>query len=152
MATHSSILAWRIPRAEEPGALPSIGLQSVGHNWSCLACVRARVWELSYCFLWIREVPGTQSVLPVNLSLCRRGNSRLLWASRGLKQVWRVELQLLGQEPTCSAAQLHPLPPSHAVFGESIVFLSCLSIDLCLWNLFHNCFKTIKSLWSDPCQ
>ena len=32
MATHSSILAWRIPRAEEPGGLQSIGLQRVGHD------------------------------------------------------------------------------------------------------------------------
>ena len=32
MATHSSILAWRIPRIEEPGKLQSIGLQRVGHN------------------------------------------------------------------------------------------------------------------------
>ena len=28
MATHSSILAWRIPGTEEPGGLPSVGLQS----------------------------------------------------------------------------------------------------------------------------
>ena len=32
MATHSSILAWRIPWTEEPGGLQSIGSQSVGHN------------------------------------------------------------------------------------------------------------------------
>ena len=32
MATHSSILAWRIPRTEEPGRLQSIGLQSVRHD------------------------------------------------------------------------------------------------------------------------
>ena len=32
MATHSSILAWRIPRTEEPGRLQSMGLQRVGHN------------------------------------------------------------------------------------------------------------------------
>ena len=32
MATHSSILAWRIPCAEEPGGLQSIGLQRVGHH------------------------------------------------------------------------------------------------------------------------
>ena len=32
MATHSSILAWRIPRTEEPGGLQSMGLQRVGHN------------------------------------------------------------------------------------------------------------------------
>ena len=33
MATHSSILAWRIPWMEEPGGLQFMGLQRVGHNW-----------------------------------------------------------------------------------------------------------------------
>ena len=32
MATHSSILAWRIPWIEEPGRLQSMGLQRVGHD------------------------------------------------------------------------------------------------------------------------
>ena len=32
MATHSSSLAWRIPRSVEPGGLQSMGLQRVGHD------------------------------------------------------------------------------------------------------------------------
>ena len=32
MATHSSILAWRIPRREEPGGLQAVGSQRVGHD------------------------------------------------------------------------------------------------------------------------
>ena len=32
MATHSSALAWRIPRTEEPGGLQSTGSQRVGHD------------------------------------------------------------------------------------------------------------------------
>ena len=32
MATHSSVLAWRIPGTEEPGGLPSMGLHRVGHD------------------------------------------------------------------------------------------------------------------------
>ena len=32
MATHSSILAWRIPWTEEPGGLRSMGSQRVGHD------------------------------------------------------------------------------------------------------------------------
>ena len=32
MATHSSILAWEIPRMEKPGRLQSMGLQRVGHD------------------------------------------------------------------------------------------------------------------------
>ena len=37
MATHSSVLAWRIPGMGEPGGLPSVGSHRVGHNWSDLA-------------------------------------------------------------------------------------------------------------------
>ena len=33
MATHSSILAWRIPQTKEPGELQSMGSQRVGHDW-----------------------------------------------------------------------------------------------------------------------
>ena len=33
MATHSSILAWRLPWTEEPGRLQSMGSQRVRHNW-----------------------------------------------------------------------------------------------------------------------
>ena len=32
MATHSSTLAWKVPWTEEPGRLPSVGLQRVGHD------------------------------------------------------------------------------------------------------------------------
>ena len=32
MATHSSVLAWKIPQTEEPGRLQFMGLQRVGHN------------------------------------------------------------------------------------------------------------------------
>ena len=34
MATHCSILAWRIPWPKEPGGLQSMELQRVGHNWA----------------------------------------------------------------------------------------------------------------------
>ena len=37
MATHSSVLAWRIPGIEEPGGLPPMGSHRVGHDWSDLA-------------------------------------------------------------------------------------------------------------------
>ena len=37
MATHSSVLAWRIPGTGEPGGLPSVGSHRVGHDWSDLA-------------------------------------------------------------------------------------------------------------------
>ena len=43
MATHSSVLAWRIPGTGEPGGLPSMGSHRVGHNWSDLAAAAALI-------------------------------------------------------------------------------------------------------------
>ena len=45
MATHPSVLAWRIPGAVEPGGLPSMGSHRVGHDWSDLAAAAAKVLE-----------------------------------------------------------------------------------------------------------
>ena len=42
MAVHSSIVAWRIPWAEEPGRLQSIGSQKVGHDRSDLALMHLK--------------------------------------------------------------------------------------------------------------
>ena len=47
-ATHSSILAWRIPWTEEPGRLQSIGLQRDRHNWSDLAHTHAYMYIYLY--------------------------------------------------------------------------------------------------------
>ena len=48
MATHSSVLAWRIPWTGEPGGLLSMGLHRVGHDRSDLAAVAA-TWETLTC-------------------------------------------------------------------------------------------------------
>ena len=46
MATHSSVLAWRIPGMGEPGGLPSMGSHRVGHDWSDLAAAAAKLKQL----------------------------------------------------------------------------------------------------------
>ena len=46
IATHSRILAWRIPGTEEPGGLPSVGLHRVGHDLSDLAAAAACLEDL----------------------------------------------------------------------------------------------------------
>ena len=55
-ATHSSILAWKIPWREEPGRLQSMGSQRVGHNWA-----------LSLSFLLLRN-PDCSSTYNIFLS------------------------------------------------------------------------------------
>ena len=49
MATHSSILAWRIPWTEEPGRLQSMGMQRVRHDWGDLACMHSHIqlWSIA---------------------------------------------------------------------------------------------------------
>ena len=66
MATHSSVLAWRIPGTGEPGGLPSMGLHRDGHDWSDLALaytskvmfkiLQARLQQCMNC-----ELPDVQS-------------------------------------------------------------------------------------------
>ena len=46
MATHSSVLAWRIPGTGEPGGLPCMGSHRVGHNWHDLAAAAAVLKEI----------------------------------------------------------------------------------------------------------
>ena len=64
MATHSSILAWKIPWTEQPDGLQSTGLQRVGHDCSDLACTHedkkrseVMVSELERCPASIRREP-----------------------------------------------------------------------------------------------
>ena len=46
MATHSSILAWKIPWTERPGRLWCIGLQRVRHSWRDLVCTQRMIREI----------------------------------------------------------------------------------------------------------
>ena len=92
MATHSSVLAWRIPGTAEPSGLPSMGWHRVGHNWSDLAAVavliqgvviqvllleswsKLRFWEGCWRFGW-----------PVNLVYDQGGQCReqSMWQQAG---------------------------------------------------------------------
>ena len=58
MATHSSILAWRISWTEEPGRPQSMGSHRVGHDGSDLACT-----HVSYYLVILRQ--GMKTVGPL---------------------------------------------------------------------------------------
>ena len=54
MATHSSVLAWRIPGMGEPGGLPSMGSHRGEHDWSDLAAATAAsIFPLPLCDIWL---------------------------------------------------------------------------------------------------
>ena len=61
MATHSSVLAWRIPGTGEPGGLPSVGSHRVGHDWSDLASKQASMYLRIYVHFSITVFSGYMS-------------------------------------------------------------------------------------------
>ena len=65
MATHSSVLAWRIPGTAEPGGLPSMGPHRVGHDLATKPpeyTFQAPSWEYEREEL---KVPETKEKMPV---------------------------------------------------------------------------------------
>ena len=56
MATHSSVLAWRVPGTGEPGGLPSMGSHRVGHDCSDSAVAAAELAENDTAnqYIWLR--------------------------------------------------------------------------------------------------
>ena len=71
MAPHSSTLAWKIPWAEEPGRLQSMGLLRVGHDWAISLTFHFHALEkdmpthssvLAWKIPWAEEPGGLQSM------------------------------------------------------------------------------------------
>ena len=60
MATHSSILAWRIPGTEEPGGLPPMGSHRVGHDEA--------TWQQQHCRDYFRGKIFPNSFLTFHMS------------------------------------------------------------------------------------
>ena len=87
MATHSSILAWRIPWTEEPGGIQSTGSHRVGCYWSHLAHTG---WELkpsdltasSLChlYLWLKKVSFSLNAIGKFLLIWPHTEESGLWA------------------------------------------------------------------------
>ena len=71
MATHSSILAWKIPGTEEPGRLPSMGSHRVRHDWrDLLAAAAAAAAAGAFSVVqWLRICLATQGTLVQSLVL-----------------------------------------------------------------------------------
>ena len=91
MATHSSVLAWRIPGTEEPGGLPSMGSHRVGHDWSDLAAAAAAAenrpnWNKAFRDSHIGSKTH-QKVCGLWEPVFRGGSWRCLWFSLSFTSV-----------------------------------------------------------------
>ena len=61
MATHSSVLTWKIPGTGEPGGLRSMGSHRVGHDWSNLAAAAAATAAAIHCMGFPVSSSGKES-------------------------------------------------------------------------------------------
>ena len=89
MATHSSILGWKIPHMEKHGRLQSMGSQRVGHNWeTSLSVVAAAAKSLQSCLTLCDPINGSPPGSPVPGILQAR---TLKWKVKG-KSLSRIRL------------------------------------------------------------
>ena len=88
MATHSSVLAWRIPGMGEPVGLQSMEFHRVGHDWSDLAAAAAMVKNLPAtagdirdvgAILWSGRSPGAGHGNPLQYSCLKNPIDRGAW-------------------------------------------------------------------------
>ena len=79
MATHSSVLAWRIPGTGESGGLPSMGSHRVGYDWSDLAAAAAAA------------AAGSWSLEGLILKLKRQYSGHLMWRVYSLEKTLMLE-------------------------------------------------------------
>ena len=69
IATHSSVLAWRIPETGEPVGLPSVGSHRVGHNWSDLVAAAAAWYTKRTSSSGLSFVPPCNDLVSAFISL-----------------------------------------------------------------------------------
>ena len=62
MATHSSVLAWRIPGTGEPGGLPSLGSHRVRHDWSDLAAAAAAATHKQLLVIHLNNLSNIRTI------------------------------------------------------------------------------------------
>ena len=133
MATHSSVLAWRIPGTGEPGGLPSMGLHRVGHDWSTLAAAE------------IRALPGpglTQPWFPSPRRLALGG----LVAGPGIS-----ELAALGYLCICLPGECFWSPSSICShMGSARTYTWMYLLHPCGESLAQGCLQVWTAVFTGP--
>ena len=109
MATHSSVLAWRIPGTEQPGGLPSMGSHRVRHNWSDLAAATAFYAFIPLCIPESNICYRTLSLAHTCLSHSHLTPCNELM----LSQILIHHLSVIKQRSPASFPT-HPTPRSHS--------------------------------------
>ena len=111
MATHSSVLAWRIPGTRESGGLPSMGSHRVGHSWSNLAAAgtlsispgKGRMW---FSFrIWTLRRAWVYSVIGLVAALCHPVILLGVWVDTHMVAGWGDRAYLYGLRLRLNSSQ-----------------------------------------------
>ena len=98
MATHSSVLAWRIPGMGEHGGLPSMGSHRVRHDWSDLAAAANSILKSRDVTLPRKVHLGKAMVFPVVMYECASWDYKKSWAQKNWC-FWTVVLEKTLESP-----------------------------------------------------
>ena len=118
MATHSSILVWRISWVEEPGRLQSMGLQRVGHDWAFMNVVAAADKSLQLCLTLCDPIDNSPSGFPVPSILQAR---TLEWVAISFSNVMSCQFEEHRAEKAIKGTS-HPLSPSPNSYWFFVLF------------------------------
>ena len=140
MATHSSVLAWRIPGTREPGGLPSVGSHRVGHDWSDLAAAVAGVQTsdgeriCSQCKMpgfdpWVGKIPWRREWLLTPVFLPRESHEQRSLV--GYYYPWDCKESDMTEQPTLWGVQTHPYT---SYGGNEVIIVKHNSIFTFNWS------------------
>ena len=125
MATHSSVLAWRIPGTGEPGGLPSMGSYRVGHDWSLAATAAANL----YFTTKIRSVK-IHSIIYINNKI-----HYWLLTSRSFEKLWDRLPTRLFQSGLAGLCNI--LKDKNKTKTEMLSQTKCLKQQRSIYNLLY---------------
>ena len=135
MATHSSILAWRIPGTEEPAGLPSMGSHRVRHDWSGSAAAGSWLLGFDFCkhglllgtmmtqWLWTHCVPFYQlGHASQHQREIRKLSTGINYRKEGRNSLAKKQLLWIPGPGTGDglSAHCHPLPASSLLEGLTL--------------------------------
>ena len=157
MATHSSVLAWRIPGMGQPGGLPSLGSHRVGHNWSDLAAAAGSCLLLWNVFQQYGDLMNQMTFMQMMPYLPREQRSNYLSGQFTACWFWSINLLTSGlgtpmqcilalripwtEEPgrleSMGLQELDTTTKPHAMYGSTLLSMlieTLLSFRRCHWT------------------
>ena len=127
LATHSGILAWRIPWTEEPGGLQSLELQRVGHDWNGLAYTHAllkrHIWSghptcrdrsEAQAVKWVDHLDNKQRTWDLDLLIPIPDSALLATRATPFSRCCRIDkCSILIAFPLCLVSLCPPILPQY---------------------------------------